>query len=145
MFTFRRLQLSASLFGPLPQPMSFSGQLTSSCLSGQVVFKFASMHLLSLTDIIPSGIVEELLGADLMEHNILHKGIGVTETLDTLARSPLQSTKYSSLWKSQIILDLYLLFGFIILTQSLFPVGFHDVSASDQPTDPQWSYFQAQR
>lgn len=51
----------------------------------------------SLTSGIFPGIVEELLGADLMEHNILHKGIGVTETLDTLARSP-QSTKSSSLW-----------------------------------------------
>ena len=26
----------------------------------------------------------ELLGADLMEHNILHRGIGVSEALDAL-------------------------------------------------------------
>ena len=40
------------------------------------------------------GIVEELLGADLMEHNILHKGIGVTETLETLARSAFGQMSY---------------------------------------------------
>ena len=40
------------------------------------------------------GIVEELLGADLMEHNILHKGIGVTETLETLARSSIGQMSY---------------------------------------------------
>ena len=30
------------------------------------------------------GIVDELVGGDLMEHNILHPHIGVTEALDTL-------------------------------------------------------------
>jgi len=76
-----------------------------------ILWSLASTYVLlrSIDFFLPfrAGIVEELLGADLMEHNILHKGIGVTETLDTLAR-------------------------------------FHDVSASDQPTDPQWSYFQEQ-
>ena len=31
-------------------------------------------------------IVSELLGGDLMEHNILHEGIGVTDTLEILQR-----------------------------------------------------------
>ena len=56
--------------------------------AGSFFFYPASLHLKpSFTP----GIVEELLGADLMEHNILHKGIGVTETLDTLARSSQQN------------------------------------------------------
>lgn len=44
--------------------------------------------LASINFFIPlrAGIVEELLGGDIMEHNILHKHIGVTETLATLSR-----------------------------------------------------------
>ena len=80
MFDSRRLQLSALLSGPLFPLMSFCAQSTSSYLS-EPVFFFGNVIIK-----VKTGVVEELLGADLMEHNILHKGIGVTETLDTLAR-----------------------------------------------------------
>ena len=82
MFDSRRLQLSALLSGPLFPLMSFCDQSTSSYLSEPVRFSFFGNVIIK----VETGVVEELLGADLMEHNILHKGIGVTETLDTLAR-----------------------------------------------------------
>ena len=34
-----------------------------------------------------SDLVTELLGSDLMEHNILHSGIGIDEALDILNRN----------------------------------------------------------
>ena len=53
-----------------------------------------NQHITGETETKLEGIVEELLGADLMEHNILHKGIGVTETLETLARSAFGQMSY---------------------------------------------------
>ena len=113
------------------------------------------------------GIVEELLGADLMEHNILHKvltfwtqtiifnilqflhkGIGVTETLETLARS---SFSHTLQWCQLCMITIYswnwmeviqnVVFIHLILTLALI-CRFHNVAAAEQPTDPQWSYFQ---
>ena len=84
------------------------------------------------------GIVEELLGADLMEHNILHKGIGVTETLETLARSAFGQMSYFFVFSIQCSCT-----GVIRELNSENFVRFHDVTAGEQPTDPQWSYFQA--
>ena len=52
--------------------------------------------------------MEELLGADLMEHNILHKGIGVTETLETLARSAFGQMLCFCIFYSMVLQECYL-------------------------------------
>ena len=141
----RRLQLSASSDGPLPQLMSFCDQLTSSCLLGPVVFYFASPHL-------HQEFFQELwmncLGPTWWSTISCTRG---SESPRPLTHSPGHPSQpnlhpFGSVWKSQVKENIYKFsglktLGFIIL--SFF--RFHDVSTSEQPTDPQWSYFQEQR